>query len=163
MVARSWLVSAAGLAACFTLVVSAQAESAWRVRHGNGQMWAEVASLSHGATLSVNCDDANSSIALNLSPPASWNGNAGYKLKVLVDGTAFAVLADGTDDGVVLSNLPKEAIGIDRTLRNAMKAGSELVVEGPPAAGVPIKQRSFPLTGANNAITRIEASCPGVR
>lgn len=163
MVARSLLACAAGMAIFSTAVSAAQAESDWRVRHGNGQMWAEAASVSHGSTLSVNWDDANSTIALNLAPTASWNGNAGYKLKLLVDGRVFPVVADGTDDGVVLSNLPREAIGIDQSLRNAMKAGRELVIEGPPAAGIPVNQRSFSLTGAESAISRIEASCAGVR
>lgn len=162
MIRSSWVLLS-GVALSLASVSAGHAESAWRIRHGNGGTWAEASSLSHGSTLSLQCDDTNNSIALILEPPASWNGDAGYTMKLLVDGTAFPVIADGTDDGVILSNLPREAIGIDLPLRRAMKGGHELVIEGPPAAGITLKQRSFSLGGASTAITRIESGCPGVR
>lgn len=163
MLARSASVLLGVLAGCLSASSFAQAEPAWRVRHGNGQMWAEVASQTHGSTLSVQCDEANKSISLTVQPPASWNGNAGYKMNILVDDKPFAVMVDGIDNGVVLSNLAKDKIGIDRPLRHAMKAGHLLVLDGPPAAGIPGEQRSFSLDGASAAITRIESGCPGVR
>jgi len=163
MLARSLSVLLAGAAFLGIAVTASQAETAWRIRHGNGSMWAEASSLTHGSTLSLQCDETNRSVALVLEPPASWNGDAGYKMKILIDEQAFPVIADGTDDGVVLSNLPRQAIGIDLSLRRALKAGNEMTIEGPPAAGIPLQQRSFSLSGASAAIGRIEANCPGVR
>lgn len=162
MLAKSVCTVLCGLAVCLT-AGSAGADAAWRIRHGNGKIWAEASSVTHGALLVVQCDEVNKSMSLVLQPPASWNGDAGYKMKVLVDGKPFAVLIDGTDEGAVLSNLPKDAIGIDASLRQAIKGGRSLVLEGAAAAGIAIRQRTFPLDGAGAAVERIENSCPGVR
>ncbi len=152
-----------GLAVGLVATGGADAASAWRIRHGNGQIWAETATQTHGSLLLVQCDEANKSVSLILQPPASWNGDAGYKMMILIDDKPFAAAVDGADEGAVLSNLPKDAIGIDAQLRRAIKGGHSLVLEGPPAAAISLRQRTFSLEGAAVAVDRIENSCPGVR
>jgi hypothetical protein len=141
-------------------VTQAFAAPAWTVKGRGTDVHLEITSLAPGSRLVLGCEDVPK---LYLYIPRGWDGAKLETMFLAIDGVQIPITADGADRAVILSDRPKEAVGVTRSLLSRMRRGKQLIVSGSATTKIPPGQLTFPLTGAAPAITAFERQCPAMR
>lgn len=143
----------------FICIASAEAATgAWVVRDRGGVAEAFVTSANRTVALVVSCSRGKP-LFLDLHNVARSGWKGGQSVSLLVNERSFPVGIEGHSESVTLSNLPGGALGIDSDLTSAMKAAGTVTLTGPAVSGMPKESRSFPIAGAREALTALEAKC----
>jgi hypothetical protein len=98
--------------------------------------------------------------SLYFYPPREWSGAKLDDVALIIDGKRIVVAADPVDRGIVLSDLPGEAVGTSPTLRARMKQGRSLLITGTATHAIASTKLTFGLHGAREALTEFERRCP---
>lgn len=126
-------------------------------QHSRTDAMASVLSPEARSALVVDCNANRTNPWLQFYPEG-WTPNV--PVQVIIDERAFDVILDG-GDGVILSNLPGDALGIDHDLLNSLMTGTKVSLKGPATAKMKDQDRIFSLSGARESIARVLKYCRG--
>jgi hypothetical protein len=133
------------------------AGSSWIVKGAGPRAFVEAASRVPGSKLHLACENG---VSLYFYPPRGWNGATLSGVALVIDGERVVVTSDAVDRGLIVSDLPGEAVGTSPALRARFKRGRSLMIVGKPADAIAMGKLTFDLSGAMEAISEFERRCP---